>query len=324
MAKLRNAFFVLLAIQVAAFAADPGLLSLVMPDAKVIAGIQVDQTKNSLFGQFVLSHMQPDDANFKKFMEDTGFDPRRDVIEIVMASNFEHNTPDSRWLIAARGVFNPARIAASVQAHAGTITNFQGVDILSGNARHIDAGAAESAIAFFDTSSAVMGDVASVKAAIQRRQSQAAASSNLLSKVHDVSAKNDFWFVTLVPISEFADAMPDANLQGAIRGDLMQAVSQASGGVKFGPAVLISGEAVTRSDKDASALEDVIRFVAGLIQQNRGSNSTADKVSTVLDNLDLKTAGNVMTMSLAIPESQLEQMLEGMRAQKNQARKRIQ
>jgi len=93
MAKLKRAFFALLVVQVAAFAADPGLLSLVMPDAKVIAGLQVDQAKTSQFGQYVLSHMQPDDANFKKFMADTGFDPRRDVGEIVMASNFEHNTP---------------------------------------------------------------------------------------------------------------------------------------------------------------------------------------------------------------------------------------
>ena len=321
MAKLRNAFFALLAIQAAALAADPGLLSLVMPDARVIAGAQVDQTKNSLFGQYVLSHMQPDDENFKKFMADTGFDPRRDVNEIVMASNFEHNTPESRWLIAARGVFNPARIAASAQSNGGTITNFQGVDILSSNGKQNETVAA-SAIAFFDASSAVMGDLASVKAAIQRRQSKAAASSNLLSKVRDVSAKNDFWFVTLVPISEFAGAMPDANLQGAMRGDLMQAISQASGGVKFGPTVLISGEAVTRSDKDASALEDVVRFLAGLIQQNRSNNSAAGQISTLLDNLDLKTAGNVMTMSLAIPESQLEQMLENMRAPKSQAHKR--
>jgi hypothetical protein len=323
MAKLRNAFFVLLAVQAVAFAADPALLNLVMPDAKVIAGVQVDQAKNSMFGQYVLSHMQPDDASFKKFMADTGFDPRRDVSEIVMVSNFEHNTPESRWLIVARGVFNPARIAGSVQANGGVITNFQGVDILSGLAKGT-TDTAETAIAFFDGSTAALGDLASVKGAIQRRQSKAAASSSLLGKVRDVSLKNDFWFVTLVPISEFADAMPDANLQGAMRGDLMHSISQASGGVKFGVNVLVSGEAVTRSDKDASALADVIRFLAGLIQQSRDNNGTAGQISTMLDNLELKTAANVLTMSLAIPERQLEQMMESMRGQRNQAQRRIQ
>src|SRR5690348_11738658 len=79
MIKLRNLLFIFLAMQLAALAAaDPGLLRLVMPDAKVIAGLQVTQTKNSLFGQFVLSHMQVEDETFKKFMAQTGFDPRRD------------------------------------------------------------------------------------------------------------------------------------------------------------------------------------------------------------------------------------------------------
>jgi len=220
----------------------------------------------------------------------------------------------------ARGVFNPARIAGSVQANGGIVANFQGIDILSGPAKQIN-GAGETAVAFLDSSTAAMGDLESVKAAIQRRQSKAVASSNLLGKVRDVSVKNDFWFVTLVPISEFADAMPDANLQGAMRGDLMHAISQASGGVKFGANVQVAGEAVTRSDKDASALADVIRFLAGLIQQSRDNNGTAGQISSMLDNLELRTAANVLTMSLTIPERQLEQMMETMRGTKHQARK---
>ena len=77
MLKLRNFGTLILALQVTAFAAvDPGLLRLVMPDAKVIAGLQVRATKNSLFGQYVLSHMQIEDAAFKKFIAQTGFDPR--------------------------------------------------------------------------------------------------------------------------------------------------------------------------------------------------------------------------------------------------------
>jgi hypothetical protein len=82
MLKLRSVVFGL-AMQTVALAADPGLLRLVMPDAKVIAGIQVDQTKNSVFGQYVLSHMQVDDASFQKFITDTGFDPRHDVSDCL-------------------------------------------------------------------------------------------------------------------------------------------------------------------------------------------------------------------------------------------------
>jgi hypothetical protein len=167
-----------------------------------------------------------------------------------------------------------------------------------------------------------MGDLASVKAAIQRKQSNAAPTGDLLGKVRDLSAKNDFWFVTTVPISEFAGAMPNPNLSGAMKGDLLAAIHQASGGIRFGDTVTISGEAITRSDKDAQALMDVFRFLASLIQLNTENNKVAGQVSTLLDTMDLKTAGNVMTMSLAIPEQQLEQLLNTMHQERSQAHKK--
>jgi len=321
MIKLRNFGPLVLILQMTAFgAADPGLLRLMMPDAKVIAGLQVQQTKNSLFGQYVLSHMQVEDAGFKKFIAQTGFDPRRDVTEIVMASNWEQSTPQSRWLVAARGSFNLPQIVGAAKANGGTVTDFQGASILT----YSEPGKpeVESGIAFFDSSSAVMGDLASVRAAIQRKQSNAAASGDLLGRVQDVSLKNDFWFVTVVPISEFAGAMPNPNLSGAMKGDLLSAIHQASGGIRFGNTVTISGEAVTRSPKDAQALADVFRFLAGLIQLNSENNKVAGQVSTLLDGMDLKTNGNVMTMLLAIPEQQMEQLLNSIHLESQRAHKK--
>src|SRR5579863_9267734 len=242
MTKVRNALFALLIAPIGMLAADQSLLNMVMPDAKVVAGLQVDSAKSSVFGQYVLSHMQPDDAGFKKFMADTGFDPRRDLREVVLASNWENNTPDSRFLVLARGAFDPGKIIALAQANGGTVTNFQGVSILSMTPKKATV-AAPAGIAFLDNSTALFGDVPSVEAAIQRKQGNSTASASLLEKVRDPSANNDFWFVTLVPLSEFSSAMPDPNLQGAMKGNLMLAISQASGGVRFGDPVLISGQA---------------------------------------------------------------------------------
>jgi hypothetical protein len=320
MTKLRQ-LAVLLSLPLTTWAADPALLKLVMPDAKVIAGIQVDQTRNSLFGQYVLSHMQVDDAGFKTFLTETGFDPRRDVSEILIASSWESTGAGSRWLVMARGSFDLGKIARAAQGNGISTTNFQGVDILvhSGGAAQPQV---ENAIAFFDGTSAVMGDLPSVKAAIGRQKSGAPPSSQLLAKVNELSSKNDFWFVTLVPVSEFANAMPDPNLGGAMKGNLLAAINEASGGVRFGNTVTISAEAVTRSDKDAQALVDVVKFVAGMVQLNRQNNPAAGQVATLLDTLDTKTAGNVTTISLSIPELQLEQMLDMMRQQTRQARKK--
>lgn len=314
MRKLFLTLFSAALLQAAALAADAGLLSLVMPDAKVIAGAQVDQAKTSPFGVYVLTHFQPDDKGFEKFITDTGFDPRRDVSEIVMASNGARNE-SSHWLVAAKGIFNPAKIEAVAQLNGGTITHYQGIDIITGTSDKGAKHASNTSIAFLDPVTAVMGDIAVVQAAIDRRKSNATIGTNLAGKVRQVSASNDFWFTTLVPLSEFATALPDPNMQGAMKGNLITAIQQASGGVKFGNTVQVYAEAVTRSEKDANALVDVVKFIAGLIQLNRDKDTTAAQVSTLLDNLQTSTNGNIMTMTLGIPEATLEQMIDSVHRQ---------
>ncbi len=317
MLKLRNILALALFVPGLAVAADPALLGLLMPDAKAVAGIQVNQAKISPFGQYVLAHMQPDDAGFKKFMTDTGFDPRRDLSEIVMASNWDSNV-NAHWLIVARGMFDSFKIEASLLRGGGTKTSFLGVDILSGNTTGVKEG--DSVIAFCDNSTAVMGDPDSVKSTIQRFQSRADGAA-LAAQVKSVSGAYDFWFRTLVPVSEFAGLMPDPNIGQAMSTPLFQAISQASGGVKFGANVQFSVQAVTRSDKDAQALVDVIRFIGGMIQTNRDKDAVAGQVSTLVDSMNLSATGNVMTMSLTVPETQVENMLDQARTPKHTAKK---
>jgi hypothetical protein len=324
MIKLRRScliLFGLLLVLPLVATTDPTLLRLVMPDAKVVAGLQVTQTKSSAFGQFILSHMQVEDPQFQKFIAQTGFDPRRDVTELVMASNWEQATPQSRWLVAARGVFNIPMITSAAIANGGASTDFQGLSILT-YAPTDQQQAALNGIAFLDQSTAIMGDIASVKSAIQRQRANTPLPAKLRGKIQALSAKNDFWFATLVPISEFAGVMPDPNLSSAMKGNLLGAVHEASGGIRFGDTVNISGEAVTRSDKDAQALEDVFRFVAGLIQGGRQNDPAAGQIANWVDTMDLQTKANVMTVSLAIPEKQLEQMLNTMRQETQRPRKK--
>src|ERR1044071_6161978 len=94
-------------------AADPQLLSLVMPDATVLAGVNVDQARTSPFGQYVLSQVGAQtSAKLQELTTLTGFDPTRDVHELLAASNGD--AAKHAGLVVARGSFDPARIAALV------------------------------------------------------------------------------------------------------------------------------------------------------------------------------------------------------------------
>src|SRR5271155_5451268 len=81
---------------------DPALLALVMPDAKMLVGIQVIQAQSSPLGQYLLSQVQLD-RNTNQVMTAAGFDPRRDLREILAASGDGLN-----GLLLGRGTFQPA------------------------------------------------------------------------------------------------------------------------------------------------------------------------------------------------------------------------
>jgi len=316
MTKFRS-LAVLLALPLGAFAADPALLQMVMPDSQVVAGLQVTQAKGSLFGQYVLSHLSVNDTKLQEFTAETGFNPTQDVSEMVIASNWKPNTPANRWLVLADGTFNVAKITAAAQANGGTASVYQGVNLVTHSAA--SGTQVTTALAFLGSTTALAGDITSVKAAIERKQSNAPTDSTVFSKAQQVSANNDFWFVTLVPLSNFSDSIPNSSLSGAMQGNLFAAINQASGGVRFGDTVTISAEAVTRSEKDAQALVDVVKFFAGLVQLNKQNNAAAGQVATLLDTLQTTASGNTTTISLAIPEQQLELLLNS--AQQPHARK---
>src|ERR1035438_6919917 len=99
-------------------AADSQMLSLVMPDAKVIAGVNVDSAKSSTFGIYLIAQIQAHAAAIQQLMTLTGFDPTRDLHEILAASDA---TGGHTGLALARGNFDVAKITAAA-ALGGALT----------------------------------------------------------------------------------------------------------------------------------------------------------------------------------------------------------
>ena len=298
--RLRNLAFSAILLSLPAFASvDSALLALVPPNTTVIAGARVDEVKSSQFGQFVLRNMQMDGDEFQKFIQETGFDPRRDLREVVMATMAAGQNEFDRTIVIGKGVFNPARIVSAAKGLGAEVTSYQGVEMLVHREGNHNA-----AVAFLDAGLAVMGDSAMVKQAIERRGKGTSLTPQMQSKVASVSAQNQIWFYSAVsPASLFAGHISDPNLGGAVKGGLMESVTQASGGLRFeAKAVKITGEAVARSDKDASALADVFKFLVGIMS----SHTDAGTAQPLIEGLDVKSDGNVMKLSMSMSESALE------------------
>lgn len=300
------AVFSVLSLATVASASDPQLLKLVMPDAKVVSGVDIDKVMLTPFGRFFLSQLPAPDAGFQEFVTATGFDPRRDIHEILMASPGEPGKKSG--LLLVRGDFDTARILGLAKAIGKPADNYHGVDILSGGGGKTHA--ISQALAFLSNSIAIAGDVDSVRGAIDRRNSgNGVSDAGLSNKVASTSVSQDAWVVSIVPISSLAGAVPNKNVSGALQGDLIKGIQQSSGGVRFGSTIEISGELTARNDQDASSLADVVKFFMSMAQMSSPTSGNSE-IASLLHNLTVNTEANAVKVSLSIPENQVEMLIK--------------
>jgi len=284
----------------ASAAVDPALLNLVMPDAKILSGIQVDQAAASPFGQYILSQIQPTDPEFLKFVTATGFDPRYNLSYLLAATSADATTHSG--LILGTGTFIPSKIIAAATTAGGTVTQYKNITILT--APNSKSGQPEGSLALLDASTVAIGDLASVEAAVDRRLSGATFTGALATQAVSVSNANQTWFATVTPLSDFLNGKT-GNLGNVGQNPLFQSVLQASGGVNFSTSgVTMTGDAVTASPQNAQALVDVLKFLVSMVSTN-ANNASA---TTLADAANFTVNGSTAHLVLTLSEQQAEQL----------------
>jgi hypothetical protein len=292
------------------FAADPMLLNLIMPDAKVVAGVNVQQAKGTSFGQYVLNLIQTNDAHLQELVALTGFDPRRDVDELLVASN---GAPQSHTGLAlARGNFDGGKIAAVATQH-GAVTEVYGKVTI------IEDPKQEGGIAFLDSKTVAAGDIASVKGAIDRQTRAQPLPVALQMQISQWSSgagsfpgvAQDAWGVSMVPPSTLAPPAK-AGSQPNPMFQAIQAVQQAAGGVKFGDVkfgdtVVFSGQATCDTAQNAQTLGDVVKLMVNLAQMQTGADPNA---AALAKSVTATASGTVLNVTANLPEDAFIQLLQ--------------
>jgi len=278
-------------------AADSRLVGLVMPDATVIAGVNVTQAKTSPFGQYVLSLVAPDDPRLLALTAATGFDPRKDVTDLLAATG---GGGPAGGLVLARGTFPLEAITAAAWAAGAAQETYQDVTILK-------SPDGLQALAFLDSTLAVFGGPDSVKAAIGRRSPDARRlSSAVISRIGQVSAANDAWVLTTVPPAGLhppsaAPAVPGLNLQA------LQQIRQAALAVKFGANVRVAAQAQIDTAQNAATLAGMLQLVANMAQMQAQKNPAAAEFAK---SVGIAADGSTVEVTFSIPEAQLQQLIE--------------
>jgi hypothetical protein len=278
-------------------AADPRLLSLVMPDAAVIAGVNVTQAKASPFGQYVLSLVAPHDPQLQALATLTGFDPRKDVTELLAATGGSAGFKGG--LVLARGAFPVQTLtAAATMARAATETYNGAVILKSPDGLY--------GLAFLDSTVVAMGDVAGVKAAIDRQSPESPRlGPAVLSRIAQLSATNDAWLLTSVSpaglrLPSGAPTVPGLNLQA------LQQIQRAAIAVKLGAEVKVTAQAQLDTAQNAATLAGLLQLAANMAQMQAQNNPGAAALAKALV---VAADGPAVTATITVPEAQLRQLV---------------
>jgi hypothetical protein len=242
-----------------------------------------------------------------------GFDPTMDVHEVLVASGAAGS---KTGLALARGTFNPTQIAAAAAAHGGTTTEtYDGYTIIEDQKQ-------THGVTFVNPTIAVAGDVASVKAALDRLKTPSSLPPAVLTEVGKWSGQEDAWVITTVPPSSLQPkaGAPQIPGVGANGNTSLQAIQSAAGGVKFGDNVVVTAEAQSDNAQDAQNLASTVKLLAAMAQLQAKDNQT---VQTLVQSLTATSTGSTVNISLSLPEDQLQALLSQPHTNAHAPRKRM-
>ena len=108
--------FALLLAALPLASADLSLLQFVPADATFVGGFNVGKLKNSPIAQRMLTRAHSQGDDYRKLVEATGFDPERDLREVIFAST---TLDGASGMLAATGVFDPRYLKEMRKLFAG-------------------------------------------------------------------------------------------------------------------------------------------------------------------------------------------------------------
>jgi hypothetical protein len=230
--------------------ADPALMPLIPADATIIAGFRMTELKQTPVYQRLIEGGEV--TMLDQFTRETGIDPRKDIWEIVVASNQKAS------VAFVRGKFTEGGIAGSglepqLEKQSARRFGYKGYT-LTGDER--------VAVTFLNTSVAVAGPTDEVKRIIDGRNGSSKPPADLLDRIRQLPSTNQIYVVSK---ASFSGPLPDG------MSDLFAGLKQIPFDVRGMTATLdlregvrLAGEIESSGDQNTQRLHDAVRGVIGV------------------------------------------------------------
>ena len=261
-------------------AAGGSALNFLPADTKVVIGIRVSAIRESALFKDAGTDAQKLSDEWMKLVAITGFDPIRDIDEILIFSPADYEKAAA--LMAVRGRFNLERMGAGARRYHGVAMVGEGA---GGN----------SVLALLDATTAVAGEAAAVRAAIDRRGHGAPLDAKLMARVQALTERFDIWGT---------GERPEGFVAPTGKREDLDSIDRFEFGISISKGLEIGAEVHAKSPKDA---EKLAASVAMLQAMMIGREPAAPK-------FDVQVKDGTIKLSLAVSEDDLKKAIAAQRS----------
>jgi hypothetical protein len=280
----------------------PEVARLLPPDAVTVASLDIQAVRDLP----LVRGLAPGSwERYEEFLALTGFDPRRDLDRVTLASDAELGRRSEASLIVAEGRFGPEGAQGGIRDLFSAVDRYAGVTLYESGP---PARGKPAIFAFLDERTAVSGSSSRVKEAIDRWQSSGELSAPARAALANGAA--DAWAATLQPgsaLSPYVEMFPGGGGPLAAILDTMQTLSIRA--TALGDAIHTEMAFLCGGPEDARSLADAARTLAALgamtMQRDR------PRLAALIGGLQVGQSESETTVSIDLTQQQLLDLRDG-------------
>ena len=268
--------------------AQSDLADLLPADTQIAFGIKVHSVLNSELAKNLTAEMKGQTADWQKLIAMSGFDPLNDLDEVLIGSTGAGEKAPT--LIVARGKFDIAKLAPNAEIYNGVPL------VTSQNPK------AEGVYGFLDETTAIAGDPATVKAAIDHRSEAAHLEAKLSAQIADYRNRYDVWAV--VNRTDALSKLVANSTNPAAAG--LESIDHFQFGLSMKQGLELAAEVHARTAKDADQLATTLQFLDAMTKASQPKGADGPKFA-------FKNEDGTLKISLAVSEADLEKSIQQQR-----------
>jgi hypothetical protein len=271
----------------------PAELGYLPADTAAVGFANVHQIMNSQFRQ-KLRQVIPTGEEKDKLQAETGVDIERDI-DTVVAGFLPGEPAQKGAIVLVRGRFDASKIQGVAVEHGATVEDYRGKKLIRFEGHGQTAGSGGSgALAFLESGLVAMGDLNSVKRAIDTGATHDDVTKNadLMKYVADVDATSNAWLV-----GRFDAISQSANLPEDVKAKL-PAVQWFVVNARVDGGVSGTIRADARDDQAGENLRDVVRGGLAAAHLMAGKDTRLD---TLVDSVQVTGTGKTVAVSFSVP-----------------------